>query len=127
MTKSRLLGVSAAGLVAVAALSGLAIANDATRAATAESKAGCPAAMAAKARGDGAAKKFGAADTNADGALSRAEVEGKLPGIAAAFDSLDVDRDGKLTSFEIHHGSGAAGHGGVPVEPAVFRTQTLRL
>jgi hypothetical protein len=125
MTKSRILGVSAVGLVAAAALSGLAIANDATRSAAAEPKAGCPAAMAATAK-DGAATKFGAADTDADGALSRAEVEGKLPGIAAAFDSLDVDGDGKLTSFEIHHGSGSH-HGGTPVQPALFRTQTLRL
>jgi hypothetical protein len=123
MTKSRILGASAAGLVAAAVLSGLAIANDATRSAAAERKAGCPAAMAARAAGDGAAKKFGAADADADGALSRAEVEGKLPGIAAAFDSLDVDGDGKLTSFEIHHGH----HGGTPVQPAAFRTQTLRL
>jgi hypothetical protein len=126
MSKSRILGVSAVGLVAVAALSGLAIANDAARATSAESKAGCPAAMAAK---DGAAKKFGAADADADGALSRAEVDGKLPAIAEAFDSLDLDGDGKLTSFEIHHGSGhAAGHPGrVPMKPAAFQTQTLRL
>lgn len=125
MSKSRILGVSAVGLVAVAALSGLAIANDAARAPSAEPKAGCPAAMAK----DGAAKQFGAADTDADGALSRAEVEGKLPAIAAAFDSLDLDGDGKLTSFEIHHGSGHAGghHGRVPIKPASFQTQMLRL
>jgi hypothetical protein len=126
MSKSRILGVSAVGLVAAAVLSGLAIANDATRSASAEAKGGCPAAMAAK---DGATKKFGAADTDADGALSRAEVEGKLPAIAEAFDSLDTDGDGKLTSFEIHHGSGGAAghHGRTPLKPAAFQTQTLRL
>jgi hypothetical protein len=126
MAKSRVLGISAVGLVAVAALGGLAFASDATRSAAAEPKAGCPAAMAAK---DGATKKFGAADTDADGALSRAEVEQRLPSIAAAFDSLDLDGDGKLTSFEIHHGAGAAGgyHGRVPMKPAAFQTQTLRL
>ena len=124
MSKSRILGASAVGLVAVATLSGLAIANDATRAA-AEPAAGCPAAIAAK---DGAAQKFGAADANADGALSREEVAGKLPAIAASFDALDLDGDGKLTSFEIHHGAGAMGaHGRAPIKPAAFRTQTLRL
>jgi hypothetical protein len=125
MSKTRILGASAAGLVVLAALSGLAIANDAARSASDAPKAGCPAAKAAS---DGAVKKFGAADTDEDGALSRAEVEGKLPAIAEAFDSLDLDGDGKLTSFEIHHGSGAAGyHGRHPVRPAAFQTQTLRL
>jgi hypothetical protein len=45
-----------------------------------------------------------------DGALSRAEVEGTLPGIAGAFEELDLDGDGKLTSFEIHHPSGHDRH-----------------
>ena len=125
MSKSRILGVSAVGLVAVAALSGLALANDAARVAAGDAKAGCPAAMAKK---DGAARKFGAADTDADGALSRAEVDAKLPAMAAAFDSLDLDGDGKLTSFEIHHPAGAASaHGRVPMKPAAFQTPTLRL
>ena len=125
MTKSRIVGVSAAGLVAVAALGGLAIANDAARTTAVEPKAGCPAAMAKK---DGAVRKFGAADTDADGALSRAEVDAKLPAMAAAFDSLDLDGDGKLTSFEIHHPAGAgSAHGRAPLKPAAFQTPTLRL
>jgi Ca2+-binding EF-hand superfamily protein len=48
---------------------------------------------------DSAVQTFAAVDTDADGALSRAEVEGTLPGIAGAFAELDLDGDGKLTSL----------------------------
>lgn len=120
MKISRILGISAAGVVAAVALSGLAGADDGA-------KAGCPAATAHANAMASAVQKFAAVDTDADGALSRAEVDGKLPGIAGAFAELDLDGDGKLTSFEIHHPSGHAGSHGQPMKPAAFQTRTISL
>ena len=50
-----------------------------------------------------AVRQFRTADADGDGALSRAEVEQALPAMAAQFDRYDLDRDGRLSSFEIHH------------------------
>lgn len=67
-------------------------------------------AHAAQRRGEHAMKrqqameaKFTAADRNADGKLSRAEVETAMPHIAKAFAFLDEDRDGFLTRTDLAH------------------------
>jgi hypothetical protein len=50
-----------------------------------------------------AVHQFRSADQDGDGALSRAEVEQSLPALAQRFDQYDLDRDGQLDAFEIHH------------------------
>lgn len=45
-----------------------------------------------------------ALDTDGDQQLSRAEIGDKLPRLAADFDRLDSNRDGKLSREEIHAG-----------------------
>ena len=50
-----------------------------------------------------AVRQFRSADQDGDGALSRAEVEQSLPALAQRFERYDLDRDGRLDSFEIHH------------------------
>lgn len=46
--------------------------------------------------------KFKAADTNADGKLTKAEAEaGNMKRIAKNFDRIDADKDGSLTLDEI--------------------------
>lgn len=44
---------------------------------------------------------FKRADTDGDGALSRAEAERGMPRIARKFDAIDVNRDGKVTQDEM--------------------------
>jgi len=44
---------------------------------------------------------FTKADTNADGKLSRAEVEKALPRLAGKFDSIDTNKDGQLSRGEL--------------------------
>jgi Ca2+-binding EF-hand superfamily protein len=51
-----------------------------------------------KQRFDAAFKK---ADTDGDGALSRAEVEKAMPRMAKDFDAIDGNKDGKITQDEI--------------------------
>jgi hypothetical protein len=41
------------------------------------------------------------ADGNGDGAISRAEAEQSMPGIARHFDSIDIDRDGTISREEM--------------------------
>lgn len=45
-------------------------------------------------------KRFGAADTNVDGQLSREEA-GKMPWVSKNFDAIDTDRKGSVTMAEI--------------------------
>ena len=45
--------------------------------------------------------RFARADTDRNGALSRAEVDRGLPGIAPHFDEIDRNRDGSLTPEEL--------------------------
>lgn len=42
-----------------------------------------------------------AADTDKDGAISRAEAEKAMPGLARNFDAVDTDKDGKVTVAEL--------------------------
>ncbi len=44
---------------------------------------------------------FNKADTDGDGALSRAEAEQGMPRIARKFDAIDANRDGKVTQDEM--------------------------
>jgi Ca2+-binding EF-hand superfamily protein len=44
---------------------------------------------------------FKKADTDGDGALSRAEVEKSMPRMAKDFDAIDANKDGKVTPDEI--------------------------
>jgi Ca2+-binding EF-hand superfamily protein len=50
---------------------------------------------------DGFAEHFRRADTDGDGALSRAECERNLPRLAMKFDRIDRDSDGRLTREEL--------------------------
>ena len=52
-------------------------------------------------REGGFAEHFHRADTNGDGALTRAEVDKALPRLGAKFDRIDADHDGKLTQDEL--------------------------
>ena len=65
------------------------------------------AAMPRSARAGGhalAVDQFRSADRDRDGQLSRVEAEASLPALAERFDAYDLNRDGRLDSFEIHHG-----------------------
>jgi EF hand domain-containing protein len=42
-----------------------------------------------------------AADTDKDGAISKAEAEKAMPGLARNFDAVDTDKDGKVTLAEL--------------------------
>ncbi|MBI4293834.1 MAG: EF-hand domain-containing protein [Betaproteobacteria bacterium] len=44
---------------------------------------------------------FAKADSDGDGALSRAEAENNMPRVAGKFDRIDGDRDGRITREEI--------------------------
>lgn len=59
------------------------------------------------------ADRLKAADTNADGMISRAEAQAALPGLAARFDAIDANKDGNLTLAELQaaRGSFARGEG----------------
>ena len=48
-----------------------------------------------------AAQRFRHADTDGDGAISRAEAEQHAPRLARRFDQIDGNRDGKLTPEEL--------------------------
>jgi Ca2+-binding EF-hand superfamily protein len=49
----------------------------------------------------GLAEHLQRADTDSDGALSRAECDRNLPRLATKFDQIDRDRDGRLTGEEL--------------------------
>ena len=48
-----------------------------------------------------AAERFKHADTDGDGAISRAEAEKHAPRLAKKFDQIDSNKDGKLTQEEL--------------------------
>jgi Ca2+-binding EF-hand superfamily protein len=48
-----------------------------------------------------AAERFRHADTDGDGAISRAEAEKNAPRLAKKFDLIDANKDGKLTQDEL--------------------------
>ena len=48
-----------------------------------------------------AAERFRHADTDGDGAISRAEAEKHAPRLAKKFDQIDSNKDGKLTQDEL--------------------------
>jgi hypothetical protein len=48
-----------------------------------------------------AAERFKHADTDGDGAVSRAEAEKHAPRLAKKFDQIDSNKDGKLTQDEL--------------------------
>jgi len=48
-----------------------------------------------------AADRFRHADTDGDGAISRAEAEKHAPRLAKKFGQIDIDKDGKLTQDEL--------------------------
>jgi Ca2+-binding EF-hand superfamily protein len=48
-----------------------------------------------------AAERFKHADTDGDGAISRAEAEKHAPRLAKKFDQIDSNKDGKLTQDEL--------------------------
>jgi Ca2+-binding EF-hand superfamily protein len=49
----------------------------------------------------GFAERFRRADSDGDGALTRAEAEAALPRLGGKFDRIDADRDGRLTLEEL--------------------------
>lgn len=46
-------------------------------------------------------KRFGSADTNVDGQLSREEASAKMPWVSKNFDAIDTARKGSVTMAEI--------------------------
>ena len=73
--------------------------------------------------------EFKKADTDGDGALSKAEAEKSMPRLAKDFDAIDTNKDGKLTQDELRafgekrhaemqsrraEGHGPGGRGGGP-------------
>jgi len=46
-------------------------------------------------------ERFRGADANGDGAISRAEAEQGMPGLARRFDAIDANRDGVVTREEL--------------------------
>lgn len=51
----------------------------------------------------GAEARWKAADTDGDGALSRAEAEASMPHMAQRFETFDADADGKVSRDEMHN------------------------
>jgi Ca2+-binding EF-hand superfamily protein len=49
-----------------------------------------------------AQERWKAADKDGDGAISRAEAEESMPGVAERFKTFDVDRNGKIEPEELH-------------------------
>jgi Ca2+-binding EF-hand superfamily protein len=47
-------------------------------------------------------ERLKAADTDGDGTISRKEAEASMPGLAAKFERMDVDKDGKISRDEMH-------------------------
>lgn len=72
----------------------------------------CPAygTGAAGSRGARFAERMRAADTNADGMISREEAA-SLPGLAARFDAVDANADGNITLAEMQAARGTHRHG----------------
>jgi hypothetical protein len=67
-------------------------------------------------RGARFAERMRAADTNADGMISREEAQAGLPGLAARFDTIDANADGNITLAEMQaaraaHRQGNRGEG----------------
>ena len=69
------------------------------------------AAFSASAREGGHGERFKAADTNADGMISKAE-SASLPRLARDFDAIDANKDGQVTTDEMRafHQSRRAEH-----------------
>lgn len=66
--------------------------------------AGCPAygtGPGAGMRGAGVLERLKAADTNADGMISRDEAQLAMPGLFANFDAIDANKDGLVTLQEM--------------------------
>ncbi|HET9699904.1 MAG TPA: hypothetical protein VFP70_03185 [Burkholderiales bacterium] len=53
-----------------------------------------------------------AGDTDGDSAISKAEAEKALPGLAGNFEAVDTDKDGKVTVSELDAARAAGVHGG---------------
>lgn len=65
-------------------------------------------------RGAGAFERLKAADTNADGMISREEAQAALPRLAENFDAIDANKDGQITFEEMRNARlahRAGGHG----------------
>lgn len=75
-------------------------------------------AMQAK-RAEAMGERFKKADTDNDGSLTKEEATaGKLPMVAAHFDLIDANKDGKVTEEELKaFGKQHAHHGGMKREP----------
>ena len=56
-------------------------------------------------------ERLKAADTNADGLISRAEAAA-LPRLAERFDAIDANKDGQVSHEELRAARGKHGHGG---------------
>ena len=50
-----------------------------------------------------AEERWKAADTDADGAISRAEAEASMPQMAQRFETFDANSDGKVSRDEMHN------------------------
>jgi Ca2+-binding EF-hand superfamily protein len=64
--------------------------------------AGIAADNAAGAKSPRSASHFSKADTDGNGALSRAEVEKAMPHLSGKFDSIDTNKDGQLSRGELN-------------------------
>jgi Ca2+-binding EF-hand superfamily protein len=62
-------------------------------------------------RGAGQGERLKAADTNADGFISREEAQASLPGLATRFDAIDSNKDGNISLAELGSARGTFGRG----------------